>query len=331
MESNMTDTNPSEYCSFEQLQALANQFEAALKELGITFGTESPLSKIVSEVTSLPAKREQLGRTPEPKDVRPMWRDILTVRRFALKFLRLYQREGFSVLMEHLTHLDEGKFSQNQQDRSEIGNKMFELWIALLSFETGVDLAIDPFNAKKSTSGQKNADVLVTYKGIRWAIECKVPGGSFESVLNRFDDAVEQIEASSATKGIVMISARNLIAHDAFWKQHADQSYHSWDSDEEARRRLWEEANNFASKLRAVRTPERWDEVLAGKKTIPILGGVFQSACSIQRFGQPTVTDYCLMTATKLGTDQGEIHEVRSAFELLEAFNEAMHDRFVAA
>jgi hypothetical protein len=82
----------------------------------------------------------------------------------------------------------------------------------------GKDLAIQ--GAKKSKPGEKKVDVLITYEGVCWAIECKVPGGSFESVLNRFDEAVDQVESSTATKGLVTISARNLIDHDAFWQQH---------------------------------------------------------------------------------------------------------------
>jgi hypothetical protein len=81
-----------------------------------------------------------------------------------------------------------------------------------------------------------------------------------------------------------------------------DGSYHSWNSDAEARQRLREEADDFSRKLKEARTPERWDEVLSGKKTIPVIGGVFQSACSIQLLGQPTVTDYCMMTLTNVGT-----------------------------
>jgi hypothetical protein len=325
MESELANANQSEYFTFEQLEALAKRFRAALNSLEIAIQAESMLSTILDEVESLPAKREEIGKTREPGDVRPMWRDVLTVRRFALKFIRLYQRTGFRALIEHLTYLNEGKFGQNKEDRSEIGNKMFELWIALLAFETGTDLVIDPVKAKKSKPGEKKVDVLITYEGVRWAIECKVPGGSFESVLNRFDEAVEQVESSTATKGLVTISARNLIDHDAFWQQHGDGSYHSWNSDAEARQRLREEADDFSRKLKEARTSERWDEVLSGKKTIPVVGGVFQSACSIQLLGQPTVTDYCMMTLTNLGTGKAEIPD------LLNAFNYSMYDRFAAS
>lgn len=311
----------SEYSTFEELEALAGRFRGALTELGIVVKTGSELDEILKEVESLPEKRRNVGKNPETKDVRPMWRDILTVRRFALKFVRLYKFPNFDALTEHLNHLNEGKFAQNTEDRSEVGNKMFELWIALLAFEVGTDLKIDPFNSKRGKPGAKKVDILITYQGARWAIECKVPGGKFESILNRFDDAVKQIETSDASHGIVMVSGRNFIDHDAFWPKYPDGSYHSWASRDEAQTKLEIAINAFAQKLKGTRTTERWDEILLGKKTLPILAGFFQSACSIQFLGKPTVSDYGIMTLTPLGA------RVIQAPAILHAFNEAMHDR----
>lgn len=312
--------NP-EYLSFEDLEALAKEFKAGLESLGIDVEKGTTLGDILALVLELPTRRKNIQSMSLSEDIRPEWRSILAVRRLALKFVRLYVRPGFDVMAAHLKLLNKGKLAENRYDRSEEGNKVFELLFALLAFEVGTNLVLDPPINAKSKKRKKKVDILFTYQGERWAIECKVPNGSAESLLNLIDKGVEQIQESDATIGVVAISARNILQHDVFWRKEEDGSYPPWEK-EEAQAIMECCASVVAEVVRKVRPPEVWESRLVGKKTLTQLLGYFESACGVIHNGKPTVASYGLMSQINLATT------AQAAPALFEALNRAMHDRF---
>ena len=306
----------------EELKALALQFRQALSELGLVAIAGTELDRLISEVEELPSLRARIASLPRSHDIRPLWRNILAVRRFALKFVRLYQRPEFDVFANHLKLLNKGGFAENRPDRSDQANKMFELLIALLAFEVGTDLVIDDPIHSGGKPGEKKVDVQISFAGERWGIECKVPAGGLESVLNRFDGGVEQIEAiPGLTVGAIAVSARNVINHDEFWLRFDDGDYFTYVSKDMACDRMKMAATIIEGELRKIRSPEIWEANLVGKKTKPLMLGFFQSACVVIEEGRQAVTDVALLMAMKFGESP------EPCPELFNALNSVLHDR----
>src|SRR5215218_6388311 len=94
-------------------------------------------------------------------------------------------------------------------------NKAFELFIASLAFQLGTEPDLAPPEPELNRS-YKHPDVQVTIDGRRWAFECKTlqranSANWANNLWNRVEDGVEQINASPASVGVVIISLRNLI------------------------------------------------------------------------------------------------------------------------
>jgi hypothetical protein len=317
----MPPFNP-EYLSFEELENIAKEFKDGLEAIGIEAKKGTKLGDIFALVLELPERRKNIQSMPPQADIRNDWSNILAVRRLALKFVRLHKRAGFEVMVDHLKLLNEGRFAENRYDRSDPANKVFELLLALLAFEIGRDLILDAPTNAKSKPGIKKVDIRFTFQGIRWAIECKVPNGSPESVVNLFDKAMLQIEESDATLGCMAISARNLLLHDSFWPKAKDGTFVVWPSKDTPQMLIEQAVSEIKEAILDVRPSASWDAAFKGKKTLPNILGYFESVCAVMHNGRETIASYGLMAEMNLGSTPAPIPP------LFEAMNLAMNDRY---
>jgi hypothetical protein len=197
------------------------EFEDVLKECDITIKSGSDLERICLNILCTLGEKQQPHLVNPLEDIRPYFSDLLGLWIFLTKIINLRTHRDFGKLVPHLQLLNEGNVPQNKEStvgtlpvREEACNKIFELLIAFLCLEVGQDLWLASPTALKGD----NPDVIVTIDGLRWGFACKVPHGKpAKSIYDNINKGVDQIEASPAEIGCVVLNFRNLIDHNRSW------------------------------------------------------------------------------------------------------------------
>lgn len=177
--------------------------------------------------------------------------------------------------------------------RDDISRKMAELYIGCLAIHCGEQVVLDhPQRAQGD-----NPDVLLTWEGRRWALATKtlVSARNGQTIFDRIHNGAQQIDASNAACGMVVVNAKNVINHDAFWKPK--RPFVSVDAAVEALRAELRGLINLTAKDRP---QTEWDNLFTGKTVAPIIF-IGQSVSYLpvgQGFEAPTpvkamVTDAC--------------------------------------
>ncbi len=86
--------------------------------------------------------------------------------------------------------------------------------MACLAITFGSNIALDhPVNSKGD-----NPDVMLDFRSQRWALALKtLHSGKPRTIYDNIKKAADQIEASSATHGLVILNVKNLLDYDALW------------------------------------------------------------------------------------------------------------------
>jgi hypothetical protein len=171
-------------------------------------------------------KKQQPQLTNPLQDIRPFLAEILGLWIFLDKVITLREHPEFVKLIPHLRLLNKCSVLQNTKSPISNGssNKIFELLFAFLCMEIGQDIQLDsPANSKGD-----NPDIIVTINGLRWGFACKVPfGHSAKSIYDNICKGIDQIEASPAEIGCVVLNFRNLIDHNRSWPIRNEDEYKS--------------------------------------------------------------------------------------------------------
>lgn len=148
--------------------------------------------------------------------------------------------------------------------RDDISRKMAELYVGCLAIHCGDHVSLDD---PKEAKGD-NPDVIFSYDGRTWAIAVKtlVSAKHGQTIYDNIYKAAQQINASSAEIGLIVINAKNVIDHDKLWSP--EQQYVNVDQAVEV---LTAELRRLAD-LAAKDCPDTdWNRVFSGKAAPPIL------------------------------------------------------------
>lgn len=199
--------------AYEYAVDVALRLEVLLKQHGVVIAPRSELEERVLKVLQLSDFQAQ-GRIDG--DVREFFRNLIGVAELARLIIDAEKSPEFSTILPHLRLLNEGSAIQNARSsgRDSATNKLFELFVATLALTCGSKTELD--NPIRSTG--KNPDVLVSVKGKRWGVACKVLHGmNPEGFLDHLVKGIDQVEVSEATVGAVVFNLKNILPHDEFW------------------------------------------------------------------------------------------------------------------
>jgi hypothetical protein len=185
----------------------------------------------------------------------------------------------FGRLTPHLLLLNEGQPLQTRKSQSidQAANKVFELlsscWVM---GSRGGDVVLD--HPQKSTG--RNPDVLFTFNGERWGIACKALHSVHpQTVLEKLQSGVRQIQKSEAKRGFVLLSAKNIVAHDDYfrllnldeWRAGAEPIYRAFADHNEPFQKLRTEIDNILIQVRDAIGVETLVKLFADSKTVPAI------------------------------------------------------------
>jgi hypothetical protein len=105
---------------------------------------------------------------------------------------------------------------QNTASRvtDDAANKVIELYTACLAMTFGSNVALDhPVSSKGD-----NPDVMLNFRGQRWGLALKtLHSRNPRTIYDNIKKATDQIEASPATHGLVIMNVKNVLDYDALW------------------------------------------------------------------------------------------------------------------
>lgn len=202
--------------SFSQAGQIVERLERVLGSYGVVIQPQSELEAICLEIQDLEDKRARRSALPAGVDYRAVMSRAMGVLHFAELLVATFERgRRLDILVPHMRLFNEASVAQNvRRIGDDKANKLFELLLALACMSFATEVKLD----HPIESNGDNPDVMFHDAGIEWGLACKVPNG--ESMISAYDNiksAVEQIDRSSAVRGLVVLNARNWINHDLLW------------------------------------------------------------------------------------------------------------------
>jgi hypothetical protein len=168
---------------------------------------------------------------------------------------------------------------------------VFELYVALLVLPICTRIDLDDPNA---SSGGKNPDNIAEINGVSWTFACKAMHSPLaKSLLDRVRDGIKQIEATNATKGIVVISLKNVLPHDQLWPvvrepETGDYIYFPYPDCSSVKQRLQSECNRYQTELlELLGGPEGFHNVFKGSRAYPAVLVHLCTVVSVLKDGHP--------------------------------------------
>lgn len=200
--------------SFERAAEVVGQFIDLLAEHGVDLrrggaAEGEALAMIdVLDMWKSPARR--------PTDPRPIARAAMGFVDLAGKVVGVKDHPDFGQLIPHLQMLSKTTVLQNAASpvTDDAANKVIALYIACLAMTFGSNIALDhPVNSKGD-----NPDVMLGFRSQRWALALKtLHSRKPRTIYDNIKKAADQIEASPATHGLVILNVKNLLDYDALW------------------------------------------------------------------------------------------------------------------
>jgi hypothetical protein len=201
---------------YEAAEKSALELEALLAVHGIRIQPGGSLEQDVLAVLHLVSQKRARLADPTKEDIRPAYRTLIGVHEFASLLLSVQHNPQFTVLLPHLRLLNEGRALQNtpSSGTDQAANKLFELYMAAVAIQCGEQVALDDPHSSRGD----NPDILVTIRGQRWGIACKVLHGKTpQGFLDNLAKGLDQIDRSSAQIGVVAFNFKNIMEHDRIW------------------------------------------------------------------------------------------------------------------
>lgn len=210
--------------SLETAAERLSEFDKLLAQYGIAYDKNKIYYRSAYRVLEMLEAHKKKIELNEHEDIRPLIREAIGLNDFLVKILSVKDLANFKLLIPHLRKIAKGSLAQTvsatfkDQDAVSVhhSNKLFELYLACLALPEFDNLVLDdPDNAKGN-----NPDLLFDVNGRNWGIAAKVlhtEGIKPESIYKNWDKGSDQIEKSSADRGLVIISLRNIIEYDELW------------------------------------------------------------------------------------------------------------------
>jgi len=202
------------YPSFEQAAAVVDKFLALLEARGLRLqqggAAESEALAMIDllEMWKKPATR--------PSDPRNVVRAAMGFVDLAGKVVSVAGHSNFDELWPHLEMLNTTTVLQNAMSpvTDDAANKVIELYMACLAMGFSSNVALDHPTKSKGD----NPDVMFDFRGQRWALALKtLHSTKARTIYDNIKKGADQIEASEAKYGLVVVNLKNVIDYDALW------------------------------------------------------------------------------------------------------------------
>lgn len=263
--------------SAREREAIVVRFEASLQALGIMVRSGSPLERFSLSAFQLAYGRLESARSYE-RDVRDLYREMIGVTEFAATVLRTIEGGRTATIAPHLALLASGDPIQTTRSAGSdtSGNKLFELLIGCAAIECGVSPSLE----SPRGSSVPHPDVLTLIRGQRWGFACKVPFSKGpQSVLSNVESGIAQIEKSSAEVGAVVLSARSLLNHDAYFRitnaeaveNGAAPLFRVFESADAAKAQVEHDIQAFGKSLLEHASLDGLRTMFRGKRALPVI------------------------------------------------------------
>ena len=253
---------------FSDANQIGDAFLALLADRGVTPAMGGKLEDEFLSVTQLLELVKNPKQAAGLANENQIIRTAAGVHDFAAKVLAARKAPEFSQFDEHLKLIATRKLKTTLTQTGEndptddAARKLVELYVACLAVHCGEDIRLDhPANSKGD-----NPDILLSYRDKKWALAIKTPSSRHgQTLFENIQKAGEQIEHSSANKGLVVLNVKNIIDHEALWQA-------TFVSLDDAMAALKAEIAKVCEAADKDRPPADWDAVFAGKKAVlPVL------------------------------------------------------------
>lgn len=260
---------------FSQAKDIGDRFLALLSGLGIQPATGSSLEDELLSLTQLieVMKNPSLA---EGENQSTILRAAAGVHDFAAKVLSIESVSEFPTFIPHLrliagTKIASASLKQNAKGAydDDTARKMAELYIGCLAVHVGTQVVLDsPTNAKGD-----NPDVIFTVQCDHasepesWALAIKtISTRQGQTIFERIADGARQIDdpKCSATRGMVVINAKDALDHDALWNAVFPDLKSATDA-------LAAQLAALADSANADRDQAEWDDLFRAKVARPVL------------------------------------------------------------
>jgi hypothetical protein len=321
--------NVNECFTYEEAEAALFKFEQLLKRWSITITPGSQLEAAAFSVVDLADRRRFPNSSSWRVDLRDDAANLVGVNDLAVHVLRAADHPDFERVVPHLRLLNEGQALQNRASRSVDGaaNKLFELLVACWVMAARADdvSVDDPLR-----SAGNNPDVMFNWESQRWGIACKaIHSRAAQTVFERMQEGIRQVEASEASRGMVLVNVKNVIEHAKYMRPAAvyaegnEPSYVCL-SRSQPQEMLKAEIDGILAGLRDGIDPYEMIDAFLITKVVPawILWGHTTSVVNYK--GRPTLTSVPRLALGKLGEQpDGPLTPRANDLKLLERLNEA--------
>ena len=202
------------YPSFERAAEVVGQFINLLAEHGVDLRQGGAAEgEALAMIDVLDMWKNPARRLTDP---RPVARAAMGFVDLAGKVVGVKDHPDFGQLVPHLQMLSKTTILQNAASpvTDDAANKVIELYVACLAMTFGSTLALDhPVNSKGD-----NPDVMLGFRGQRWGLALKtLHSHKPRTIYDNIKKAADQIEASAATHGLIILNVKNLLDYDALW------------------------------------------------------------------------------------------------------------------
>ncbi|XDD53018.1 hypothetical protein AB3N62_11040 [Leptospira sp. WS4.C2] len=195
---------------------LLNLEEILLKDFNISIPYNSELESIILESIKLADKELNDTYYEENEDFRTSYSNVIGLHDIYSKISEIKTHINYKNLKGHLNLLSNSSIPQNKKSivTDSGSNKIFELYIALACMKiSNIVLLDDPQNSKGD-----NPDIIINYRNKKYGIACKaIHSNNYKTLLNNIAKGLDQIEKSDTELGLVIISLKNIINHEAYW------------------------------------------------------------------------------------------------------------------
>ncbi|MBM9592038.1 hypothetical protein JWG41_16435 [Leptospira sp. 201903075] len=285
---------------FKKLEKDLYESEQYLKNLNFTIQNNSSIEAIILASTKLFEQDKGSIPVEQKWDFRQTYRDILGFHDIVEKIKKISNHPCYTEIIPHINLLAESKFQQN--DKSSVldsnSNKVFELYLSLACMRISQKVKLDNPNISKGD----NPDIIFDYEGQSIGIACKVlhspnPKGIFQHI----EKSIDQIEKSEATKGLIVISLKNIIDHDDFWKIQnlenvkngtSEPEFNTFANSEDAKERLNSYVKPFFDYYSDPIELTALNELFLNKKTPPEFYFFLNSITSVMEHGRQRAINF---------------------------------------
>lgn len=258
--------------SFANADDIADRFFSLLGRHGINPPIRTPMENELLSLTHL----LQVTRNPGLAEDRvSVLRAAAGLHDFAAKVLAAEPLPDFGGFISHLRLIADpsavnSSIIQNADSayNDDTARKMAELYVGCLAVHVGREVELDSPTASKGD----NPDVMFTVdecsiekRAQRWAIAIKtISSKQGQTIFERIQDGADQINRCNAEKGLVLINAKNALAHDLLWST-------VFSTEGDAVNELARQLNELAESANENRSQEEWNSVLSGKSVRPVV------------------------------------------------------------